>query len=135
MFKVNFKDIIGAAGSASQTFRGDGTTLVTGDVGSLSAGWGTTATVSAVTGTDYAGTITIASSGTGQSANPTGILTFHDGTWTNSPIVIVGRNDAAAPVAGVITTAISATTFSFAFNGTPVAGNSYTINFIAMPRP
>lgn len=111
-----------------------GSALVTGDVGSLSAGWGTTATVSAVSGTDAAGSITISSSGTGQSANPTFVLTFHDGTWTNSPIVIVVRADFNAPVGGAIHSGASATTVQFAFNGLPVAGSSYTFHFICIGR-
>lgn len=111
-----------------------GTALVIGDVGTLSAGWGTTATVSAVSGTDAAGSITISSSGTGQAANPTFVLTYHDGTWTNSPIVVATRGDFNAPVAGFIHSGATATTVTFGFNGTPLAGSTYTVHFIAVGR-
>lgn len=112
-----------------------GTALVVGDFASLSAGWGTTASVSAVTAnsTDAAGQVTISSSGTGQAANPTFVLTFKDGTWTNTPFCIAVRNDANAPASGgILTVTASATTQTFQFIGTPVAGSSYVITFQCM---
>ena len=63
------------------------TALGAGDF-ALSAGWGSTAAVSAVIGTDGAWEITVTSGGTGIAPNPTIILTFKDGTWTSSPIAI-----------------------------------------------
>ncbi len=74
----------------SARFKAVGTTLVAGDF-ALSAGWGTTATVSAVSGTDQRFRITVTSAGTGQGANPTITFTFQDGTWTNTPIVLCQR--------------------------------------------
>lgn len=111
-----------------------GSPLVVGDVGSLTASWGSTASVQSVTGTDAGGSITVLSSGTGQAANPTFILTFHDGTWTNSPIVVCCRADFFAPVAAFIHSGASATNVGFGFNGTPVAGSAYTVHFIAIGR-
>lgn len=107
-----------------------GSALVTGDVGSLT-GWGTTATVSAVTGRDSCGSITISSSGTGQAANASFVLTFHDGTWSTAPIPVALRGDSNAPTGGGVAAAASATVCTFVFlNGTPVAGTSYTFNFV-----
>lgn len=54
---------------------GVGTPLVAGDI-ALAAGWGTTASVSAVNATDMGGTFLITSSGTGQGANPQVTITF-----------------------------------------------------------
>jgi hypothetical protein len=111
-----------------------GTALVIGDVGTLT-GWGTTATVAAVTGTDAAGSITITSNGTGQTINPTFVLTFHDGTWTNSPLVVASRTDVSGPAANWQITSTTATAVTFQFNnGTPSAGANYSLNFIAVGR-
>jgi hypothetical protein len=82
---------------------GSGTAVVTGDFGSLT-GWGSGATVSAVTGTDLAGTVTItAGTGTGSANSLT--YTFHDGGWTNPPRILwhlVTTDDTAfAPTAMV----------------------------------
>lgn len=112
-----------------------GTALVTGDVGSL-VGWGTTATVSAVLGTDAAWQITIASSGTAQASGASFVLTFHDGTWTNSPICVVSRGDASAPNTGnpFATNGVTATSVTVYFHGTPIAGNSYVITGICIGR-
>jgi len=93
----------------------------------LSAGWGTTATKSAATGTDQAFAFIVNSSGTGQLANPTITITWKDGTWTNNPIVVVLRNDIISPFnTPPHTWAATATTLTITMNGTPVAGNSYT---------
>lgn len=92
----------------------------------LSAGWGTTATVSAASGVDEALTFTVNSSGTGQGASPTITITFKDGTFTNPPVVVVVRNDATSPVGAPPHTVTStATTATITFSGTPVAGSSY----------
>src|SRR5207244_28108 len=82
----------GIAGDATGTLllrrlkTSGGTALVAGDF-TLSAGWGTGATVTGVVGTDQGWTITVTAAGT-PAANPTVSLTFHDGTWTNSPITM-----------------------------------------------
>ena len=46
-----------------------GSALVVGDVGGLTAAWGSTASVSSVVGNDVAGQISILSNGTGQNIN------------------------------------------------------------------
>ena len=110
-----------------------GTALVIGDVGSLSAGWGSTASVSAVSGSDGAGTVSIASAGVGQAANATFVLTFHDGTWTQPPVVTPVRQDNNAPTgSGAWVTTVSATAVTIAFTGVPVAGTTYTFAFTAI---
>jgi hypothetical protein len=111
-----------------------GSSLVTGDVGSLSAGWGTTASVSSVSGNDVIGQINILSNGTGQNINATFTLTFHDGTWTTAPLCLIVRSDGNAPQGAMVPNAMTATAATFFFNATPVAGTTYTGTFICIGR-
>jgi hypothetical protein len=108
------------------------TALVTGDF-ALSAGWGSTAAVSAVTGTDQGWQITVTANGTGIAANPTVTLTFHDGTKTNAPICVskmAGGTGTITPLAEAPT----ATTNVLTFNGTPVAASTYILSSVCMGR-
>ena len=111
-----------------------GSTLVIGDVGSLSAGWGTTASVASVSGNDVIGQINILSNGTGQNINSTFTLTFHDGTWTTAPLCIVVRGDGNGPAGAMIPNAMTATSATFFFNAVPVAGTTYTATFMCVGR-
>lgn len=109
-----------------------GPTLVSGDF-ALSAGFGTTATVSGIggagTATDARGRFTVNSAGTGQAANPTITITFKDLAWTSTPFAIVSRN--GGNQATVLPTwSASTTTLTITFPGTPVAGESYTFEYI-----
>ncbi len=109
-----------------------GTALGAGDF-ALSAGWGTTAAVSAVTGTDQGWNITVTANGTGIAANPTVTLTFKDGTWTNAPICVskmVGGTGAVTQ----LTEAPAATTNTLTFQGTPVAASTYILASVCMGR-
>lgn len=117
-------------------FKSNGSVLIAGDF-ALSGGWGTTATVSSINNnaSDAAGDVTISSSGTGQGSNPTVVLTFHDGTWTNAPICVAARADLTSPLpnsAPFVRTALSATTITWTFEGTPVAGNSYVLTWVCL---
>ena len=115
-----------------------GTALVAGDF-AASSGWGTNPVITVNRGTDQAGSITIQAKAT-VGASPTITLTFHDGTWTTAPVVIPVRVDvvaaAAAPGATVtnqwVVTSVSATGVVFTFNGTPVANNTYGLDFICI---
>jgi hypothetical protein len=111
-----------------------GSSLVVGDVGSLGAGWGTTASVSSVVGNDVIGQIGILSNGTGQAVNAGLTLTFHDGTWTTSPICLAVRADGFSPSGIMIANAATATNVSFFFNALPVAGTTYFLNFICVGK-
>src|SRR5579864_826689 len=111
-----------------------GSALVVGDVGGLSAAWGSTASVSSVVGNDVAGQISILSNGTGQNINAAFTLTFHDGTWTTPPVCLAVRGDGFAPQGIMIANAATATNVNFFFNATPVAGTTYTLTFICMGR-
>jgi hypothetical protein len=62
-------------------------TLMTATKIALSAGWGSTATLTSVAGTDAAFRFIVNPNGTGIAASPTIIITFSDGTWGgNTPI-------------------------------------------------
>lgn len=117
----------------AQRFQGSGTAHVAGDY-ALSGGWGTTASVSAVSAKDTGGRVTVTSAGTGQAANPTVTLTWKDGTWTTIPAVVASRGDSVNPSGPFGVTTPTATTCVFTFNGTPVAGSSYILDFVAMGK-
>lgn len=105
-----------------------GTPVVVGDwtITGLGLGsWGSTASVVAVSGNDTAGTISIACSGTGQSANPGFRLTFHDGAFPAAPVALAVRGDGLAPSATVGTYGTATTAATFGLNGTCVAGVNY----------
>lgn len=103
------------------------TALVVGDF-ALGAGWGTTAAASSPLGTDGAFSVTITANGASIAANPTVTLTFKDLTWTNSPIVIAGHGGGSGTAALWSVSAVTATTVTFVYNGTPVAGSTYILN-------
>lgn len=110
-----------------------GTALVSGDF-ALSAGWGSTAALSAIAGTDTGFTVTVTANGAGIAANPTLTLTYKDGTWTNAPVFTVTRGDGNAPTTGfwIVQAASTATAAITQFVGLPVAGNAYTIYVIVV---
>lgn len=113
----------------------NGTAVATGDF-VLSAGWGTTASKGFAVGSDGWGALGITSSGTGQAANPTVTFTFHDGAWANSPLCIPQRVDANTAPTNVLFGEQSATTTQivWVFQGTPVAGNSYSLHWGCQDR-
>lgn len=109
-----------------------GTGLANGDF-AISAGWGTTASVSLASGSDTSGTIAITSSGTGQTANPTVTFTFKDGAYSGFLTFVPVRYDSSAPTTGFWgVQAQTTTTVTFIFFGTPVAGNTYALRWHAM---
>jgi hypothetical protein len=110
-----------------------GSALVVGDVGSLT-NFGSTASVAAVSGTDAAGSVSILSGGTGQLANGSFVLTFHDGTWTSSPICIASRAEGIGPNSASVFASASATALSIGFDGIAVAGSTYIVSFICIGR-
>jgi len=96
----------------------------------LSAGWGTTATVSAASGAKSRGRFTVTSAGSGQSANPTITYTF-PGTqkFIDAPFVQLVRNGGDQITIGhswVTTT----TTVVITWIGTPVAAETYTFEYL-----
>lgn len=108
-----------------------GTALTTGDF-SASAGWGSTASVSAATGDDVHGTVTIASAGSGQGASPTVTLTFKNGTWTAAPVCVTSTVPGAAAQTVNWTANEAAASVVFTFNNTPSAGSSYAVKWLCL---
>lgn len=107
-----------------------GTALATTDF-AISSGWGTGRSVTATTGTDSKGTVTVRS-GTTNSANPTVILTFKDGTWTTAPFAVAKL---VAPTDSLMTPIVettNATTMTLTLYGTPEEGVDYTFKFIVV---
>jgi hypothetical protein len=106
-----------------------GTPVVVGDWTLSVAGlgsWGSTASITAVTGNDTAGSITILCSGTGQSGNPAFKLTFHDGAFPAVPVGMIVRGDGNGPAAFPAVFGESTTSVTFGFvGGVPTPGNSY----------
>lgn len=104
-----------------------GTAHVAGDW--APTGWGSGASVSAVSGDDSHGTVTV-TSGTSPSANPTVVLTFKDGTWTNAPFAFA---ELVSPTDSLMTpvrvSATTATTMTLTFYGTPAASTAYQMRF------
>lgn len=120
---------LAGTGSKRRLGSNEGTACVVGDF-ALSAGWGTTASLTVAPGSnDSRGSITITSAGTGQGANPTVTLTFHDGAWpTNLPFgwaCMAGGTGTQA----VITVTSTTTTLVLTYVGTPVAASTYTITY------
>lgn len=116
----------------AKRFIAGGTTLVSGDF-AIGSGWGSTASLSAIIGTDQAFNLTITTGGSGITASPTLILTFHNGTWTNSPIALcqqIGGSDIISDV-NITTTA---TTLTIIWDGTPVSSKTYIFSAILMGR-
>jgi hypothetical protein len=106
-----------------------GKAQVAGNI-ALSAGWGTTATVTAVSGTSQRMQFTVNSSGTGQAANPTITITFAE-TWPVTPFMLakmVGGTGAITTVASE--GSASTTSVALTFIGTPAAGSTYIFNCI-----
>jgi hypothetical protein len=111
-----------------------GTPVVVGDwtITGLGAGigsWGTTASISSVSGTDMAGSILITCSGTGQTVNPGFKLTFHDGAFPSAPIGIGARGDGNSPAVPIFTLGASTTTVAFGLGGVCVAGTTYVFYY------
>lgn len=100
----------------------------------LSAGWGTTATVSGCQGNAIVQTCTVTSNGTGQAANPTiAIVAPLDGPTTAYPYApscvatnVFGGTGALAAMQGTVapTTTNSGT---YQWTGTPVAASTYIV--------
>jgi hypothetical protein len=109
-----------------------GTPVAIGDwtIAGLGLGsWGTTASVVSVSGNDTAGSLVIACSGTGQSANPGFRLIFHDGAFPAAPVGLAARGDGFAPAVPANTFGMSTTTALFGLNGTCVAGTNYSFYY------
>ena len=95
---------------------------------SLAAGWGSTASVSAIQSFGSSYSFTIASGGTGQAANPLITVTTPATTLEQPPVQsckMVAGSGNIAPIFGEQNA--GAAQQVIAYNGTPTAGSTYTI--------
>lgn len=110
-----------------------GATLVAGDF-APGAGFGSTASISAVLGHDGFGEFKVTAGGVGLAANATVQLTFHDGTWTTVPLCHAWTEAATGVTAALntpLTDAETATTYTITYNGVALtAGDTITISFL-----
>jgi len=113
----------------------NGTALSAADF-SFSAGWGSTASIGSVAGTDSAFTFLMTSNGTGQTANPNVVITFHDGTWTTPPICVVSGLQGNASTVGweVQNPTVTSVVLLLTSPVTPGATGSYGANVICVGR-
>jgi hypothetical protein len=123
--------------AAGQVFVGSNRSVNTVNAGiangivsvTLSAGWGTTATSSAITSYGNGFILTVSSSGTGQALGPTVTVNTRATTANNPPVMscqATGGTGAVQLVYGQ-SPGVNATPSAvlFAYNGTPVAGQTY----------
>lgn len=119
-----------------------GTALVAGDF-AVSGGWGASASIANITGTDQAWQGTVTAAGAGQAASPTVTLTFHDAAWTGrsgtsvAPICatkIQANSESAAKLLTAITEVPTATTNVITYNDTPAVNKTYTFSSQCMGR-
>jgi hypothetical protein len=109
-----------------------GTACANGNL-ALSAGWGSTATVTGAAGTGQTCQFTLTSAGTGQAANATITDTLPTALPTANTVctaqLIGGTGMAALSGAGLFInqTTFSATAPAFTFPGLPVAGSTYFV--------
>jgi hypothetical protein len=90
----------------------------------LSAGWGSTASVGSIVGTDSLFSFIVTAGGTGLATNPSVTITFADGTWTNPPICVFanGPTTGANPTWITLSSSdITSTTLKITANITPIA--------------
>jgi hypothetical protein len=110
--------------------------LVAGNF-ALSAGWGTTATVTSQGGFDNNFQVTATSAGTGQAANPTIIFTYADGDFNVASAAF--PNFVCAQIGGTgivadLTVLGAQTTVTLTWNATPTATLTYQFDCIGMQR-
>lgn len=122
----------GVANNGTVNFFGScsitGTPIAAGNL-VLSAGWGTTAAWSALSGSTQQVFGTITASGTGQGANPTITYTFPTAflaTPTGCFALQVGGTQAGVAIP-FTPSALSKTGVTFTYNGTPGAGNTLAV--------
>lgn len=108
------------------------TALATTDF-AISAAWGNTATVSAVTtnSNDQAGGVSVTAGGAGLAVGGTITLTFKV-AWSTTPRGVICRGDGVLPGGDMKLTTLNTTTLIATFDGLPVAGNVYLMRWVVL---
>ena len=118
------------------SFSSNSPTLVTGDF-ALSAGWGTTASVSAAGGTDNNFVVEVTSAGTGQGANPTVTFTYAGGDFNSGGASVpnfVCTQTGGDDIIADITITRGETSVVLTWHGTPTATKLYEMSCIGAQR-
>ena len=118
--------VLDGAGAGTLRGFGVGRALANSNI-ALSAGWGSTATVTSTTGFNNQVTWTVNATGTGQAANPTMTVTWTPTAWATAPGCIA-QETSGTPLAQVTMTAPTTTSVVLTWNGTPTASNSYAFS-------
>lgn len=110
-------------------FSSNFTTTPTSMLFALSAGWGSTAAVSSIGGSDNSFIFTVTTGGSGIAANPTVTYTYADGSFGGASIPIAlclqtGGTDVIAD----ITNAPTNTNIALTWHGTPTTAKTYIIS-------
>lgn len=131
--RLNWSSTDGRSSIAVNRVYGDvANSLSSGDF-ALSAGWGSTASVSVVSSSsDTRGRITITANGTGLAANPTCTLTFTDGSFGAVAFAIVGWSGGTGTGITGFTWSAPTTTLVITAAGTPAAGETYILTWMVM---
>lgn len=110
-----------------------GTPLAAGNFAALHANWGGTATLAITAGsTDMSGEITVTASATTPGANPTVVLTFADGAFDAAPKVVCSRTGGTGQRGVQFEAVATTTTLTLTFPGTPVAGETHKVTWLAV---
>lgn len=127
--------LLGGTGTAGRLTLSGGTAIATTDW-ALSAGWGANASVTAVSGNDSRGTVTVTTSVLDTpTASPTLTLTFKDGAWVAGPFCVSNMNDASTGLLGSADSSCPNTsTMRITYNGTPTAllAGTYVFNYFVI---
>ncbi len=117
-------------GTGARRFAVTGGTATATTDWALTSGWGAGATISAVTGNDVRGTVTVTTDVLDTpTLNPVITLTFKNGTWTTAPFAISNINNNGTGPMGAASSKTTATTLVLTFIGTPTALSSLTYIF------
>lgn len=101
----------------------------------LGAGWGTLASILAVTGTDSAFKVKLQANGLNIAANPILTVTFAEGTWVTIPFWVASMGTGTTSLADAFTVRVgsgSASSLEIQMVGTPTALRDY--EFVVMVR-
>lgn len=118
VFVAGQEGVISAKMTQSKRTRVQGTALATTDF-VLGAGWGTSAAVTAVEGSDGAFRFRVVAGSGAFAANPTIAITFKDGTWTTTPVIVCQQTVGTTSVGIIEQTSVTATAATLTCRFTP----------------
>jgi hypothetical protein len=94
----------------------------------LSAGFGSTASVTLSRANDQSGRVTIVCAGTGQGANPTCTIAYSQ-AWDRAPHMMLTRGGGSQATIIMSTTTENTTSAVLTFNGTAAGTEQYVFNY------